>query len=164
MMETMDPVEYIPRIRRQYAELGYPPFRWVTNPQPPPWQPVRAVPTRARLAIVASGGIYLAGQTAFHHKDDTSIRAISSGSRVADLRVTHFAYDMTDARADPNVVFPIETARRLAAEGAIGALTDHFYTFMGGIYSARRVREELAPQITERLLAERADLALLVPV
>jgi hypothetical protein len=35
---------------------------------------------------------------------------------------------------------------------------------MGGIYSSRRVREETAPAITERLVAERADLALLVPV
>jgi D-proline reductase (dithiol) PrdB len=43
-------------------------------------------------------------------------------------------------------------------------LTEHAYTFMGGIYSSRRVRDELAPQFTERLLAEKADIALLVPV
>jgi hypothetical protein len=35
---------------------------------------------------------------------------------------------------------------------------------MGGIYSARRVQEMLAPQLTERLLAEKADVALLAPV
>lgn len=160
----MGPVEYIPRIQRLYAELGYPPFRWVVNPQPPPWHPITVAPAWARLAIVASGGIYLAGQTAFHHKDDTSIRAIPADSKTADLRVTHFAYDMSDARSDPNVVFPIDTARRLVAESAIGSLSEHFYTCMGGIYSARRVREELAPIIVKRLLAERADLALLVPV
>jgi len=34
---------------------------------------------------------------------------------------------------------------------------------MGGIYSSRRVREELAPQLTARLLAEKVDVALLVP-
>jgi len=160
----MGPVDYITRIRQQYAGLGYKPYQWVTNSAPPPWQTVRRPLARSRLALIASGGIYLAGQVAFHHKDDTSLRAIPTTVRTTDLRVTHFAYDKTDARSDPNVVFPIDTLRALVAEGFIGELTDHAYTFMGGIYSAGRVREELAPRITERLLAERADLALLVPV
>jgi D-proline reductase (dithiol) PrdB len=46
----------------------------------------------------------------------------------------------------------------------VGSLTDHAFTFMGGIYSSRKVRDELAQQLTERLLAEKADVALLVPV
>jgi hypothetical protein len=49
-------------------------------------------------------------------------------------------------------------------EGFIGELAAHAYTFMGGIYSTRRVRGELMPRITQALLAEKADLALLVPV
>jgi D-proline reductase (dithiol) PrdB len=51
----------------------------------------------------------------------------------------------------------------LVQEGFIGALADYAYTFMGGIYSARRVREELAPRLVEQLLAERVDAALFVP-
>jgi hypothetical protein len=35
---------------------------------------------------------------------------------------------------------------------------------MGGIYSARRVQQELAPQLLERLLAEHVDTVLFVPV
>ena len=160
----MGPVEYIPRIRQQYSKLGYQPYQWVTNAEPPPWQALRNPLARSRLALIASGGIYVTGQVAFHHKDDTSFRAIPKDVRTRDLRVTHFAYDKTDARADPNVVFPIDTLRALVADGFIGELCDHAYTFMGGIYSSRRVREELAPRITQRLLEERADLALLVPV
>ncbi len=160
----MEPVEYIPRIRQQYSKLGYATYQWVINTQPPPWHPVSKPLARSRLALIASGGIYASGQVAFHHKDDTSFRAIPKTVRTQDLRITHFAYDKTDARSDPNVVFPIDTLRALAAEGFIGELAAHAYTFMGGIYSARRVQNELAPRITERLLAERADLALLVPV
>ncbi len=160
----MGPVEYIRRITQQYSRLGYKPYQWVTNPEPPPWQALRKPLARSRLALIASGGIYVSGQVAFHHKDDTSFRAIPKTVLTEELRVTHFAYDKTDARADPNVVFPIDTLRALVAEGFIGELCDHAYTLMGGIYSTRRVREELAPRITERLLAERADLALLVPV
>jgi D-proline reductase (dithiol) PrdB len=92
------------------------------------------------------------------------VRAIPTTVRTEDLRATHFAYDLTDARRDPNVVFPIDTLRGLVAEGRIGELTANAYTFMGGIYSSRRVTEELAPRLTERLLADRADAALLVPV
>lgn len=160
----MEPVQYIPRIRQQYSKLGYKPYQWISNPDPPPWQPLRKPLAHSRLALIASGGIYVAGQVAFHHKDDTSFRAIPTTVRTQDLRVTHFAYDKTDARSDPNVVFPIDTLRALVREGFIGGLAEHAYTFMGGIYSARRVISELAPRVTERLLAEKADLALLVPV
>ena len=160
----MGPVEYIPRIRQQYSKLGYKPYEWAANPGPPPWQPLHKPLSRSRLALVASGGIYVTGQVAFHHKDDTSFRAVPVNVRTQHLRITHFAYDQTDARSDPNVVFPIDTLRALVAEGFVGELAAHAYTFMGGIYSTRRVRSELAPRITERLLAEKADLALLVPV
>ena len=158
------PVDYIPRIRDKYASEGYPPYQWVENLAPPPWQPLRKPLSACRLGLVASGGIYVTGQVAFHYKDDTSFRIIPTDVRTADLRATHFAYDLTDARQDPNVVFPLDTLRRLVGEGVIGALAPRAYTFMGGIYSARRVREELAPQLTERLLADQVDIVLLVPV
>ena len=158
------PVEYIARIRDNYAKLGYKPYQWVVNMEPPPWQPLRKPLGQCRLGLIASGGIYVTGQVAFHFKDDISFRAIPKDVKTTDLRTAHFAYDQTDARQDPNVVFPIDTLRRLVQEELIGALADHAYTFMGGIYSSRRVREELAPQLTARLLAEKVDVALLVPV
>ncbi len=160
----VEPIEYIARIRKQYATLGYKPYQWVVNEDTPPWQPMRKPLSECRLALIASGGIYVTGQVAFHFKDDASFRAISKDVKLEDLRFAHFAYDRTDARRDPNVVFPIGTLRRLAEEGVIGGLTEHAYTFMGGIYSSRRVREKLAPQLTARVLAEKADIALLVPV
>jgi D-proline reductase (dithiol) PrdB len=114
--------------------------------------------------LIASGGIYATGQVAFHFKDDVSFRAIPTTVETSDLRTAHFAYDQTDARKDPNVVFPIDTLRRLVKEGLVGSLAENFFTFMGGIYSSRRVAEELAPRIIESLLTEEVDVALLVPV
>ena len=35
---------------------------------------------------------------------------------------------------------------------------------MGGIYSSRRVRDELAPDITDNLRRQEVDVVLLVPV
>jgi D-proline reductase (dithiol) PrdB len=158
------PVEYIQRITDNYAKLGYKPYQWVSNPDRPPWQALRKPLSHCRVGLIASGGIYVSGQVAFHFKDDASFRAIPTNVDTSDLRTAHFAYDQTDARRDPNVVFPIDTLRRLVREGFIGSLTEHAFTFMGGVYSSRKVRDELGPQLTERLLAEKADIALLVPV
>ncbi|MBI5948012.1 MAG: hypothetical protein HY875_07735 [Chloroflexi bacterium] len=160
----MEPVDYIARLKRTYAKLGYPAYQWVHSETPPPWAPVRKPLSESRLGLIASGGIYAAGQVAFHFKDDTGIRAIPRDVPTAELRTAHFAYDQTDARSDPNVVFPIDTLRNLVAEGVIGELASHAYTFMGGIYSARRVREDVAPALRQRLQDERVDIALLVPV
>ena len=158
------PVEYITRITDNYAKLGYKPYQWVANSATPPWTPLRKPLSQCRLGLVASGGIYVTGQVAFHFKDDVSFRAIPTTVKTTDLRTAHFAYDQTDARKDANVVFPIDTLRGLVKEGVVGSLAEHFFTFMGGVYSARRVAEELAPRLTENLLAEKVDVALLVPV
>jgi D-proline reductase (dithiol) PrdB len=159
------PVAYITRIRENYARLGYKPYAWVDNvASPPPWTPLEKPLSECRLGLVASGGIYVSGQVAFHWRDDTTFREIPTDVRTEDLRATHFAYDLSDARRDPNVVFPIDTLRRLVAEGFVGELARHALTFMGGIYSARKVAEDLAPRITERLVGEKVDAALLVPV
>ena len=158
------PVQYIELIRNKYAALGYPPYRWIIGDKPPPWAPLTKPLSECRLGLIASGGIYVAGQVAFHYKDDTSFRVIPKEVRTEDLRITHFAYDLTDARKDPNVVFPINPLRRLAKDGIIGQLADHAFTFMGGIYSAKRVVNELAPKLVGCLHREQVDVALLVPV
>jgi D-proline reductase (dithiol) PrdB len=136
----------------------------VNNPDRPPWTPLKKPLSQCKLGLVASGGLYVTGQVAFHFKDDTSFRAIPTTVKTTDLRTAHFAYDQTDARKDPNVVFPIDTLRRLVKEGVVGSLAENFYTFMGGIYSSRRVADDLALRLTERLVADEVDVALLVPV
>ena len=158
------PVDYIDVTRDAYAALGFPAYRWVQSEEPAPLVPPRRPLEESRIALIASGGIYVAGQIAFHFKDDTSFRRIPTDVATAELRATHFAYDLTDARRDPNVVFPLDTLRRLVERGRIGSLTPHAFTFMGGIYSSRRVRDELAPAIARAVLDEGADAALLVPV
>jgi D-proline reductase (dithiol) PrdB len=163
-VDSRQPVAYITRIHEKYAALGYPSYQWVVNTEPPPWQPLRKPLSACRLGLIASGGIYVTGQVAFHYKDDTSFRVIPTDVKTETLRATHFAYDLTDARQDPNVVFPLDPLRQLVQEGVIGALAAHAFTFMGGVYSARRIREELAPRLTECLLAEQVDAVLLVPV
>jgi D-proline reductase (dithiol) PrdB len=157
------PIDYIQRTRDQYASLGYPEYRWVVNDTPPPFTPLSRPLTDCRVGLIASGGIYRVGQMAFHFKDDMSFRAIDIETPAQDLRISHFAYDTHDAQSDPNVVFPYQTLRDLVRPGRIGALARHAYSFMGGIYSARKVRESLAPALLERMIKDEVDVVVMVP-
>ncbi|MCZ6887169.1 MAG: glycine/sarcosine/betaine reductase selenoprotein B family protein [Gammaproteobacteria bacterium] len=164
MPRRQPPIDYIERTREQYASLGYPPYKWVVNDQPPAFE-VPSKPVESwRVGLVASGGIYIEGQVAFHFKDDVSYREIDRNVAIEKLRATHFAYDLTDVRRDPNVVFPLATLRALEAAGEIGEVGPRAYTFMGGIYSARKVKDLLAPAIADRLVADEVDVAIMVPV
>jgi D-proline reductase (dithiol) PrdB len=160
----LPPADYIAETRRLYDRLGYEAYRWAGRPDPPPWTPIDKPLTECRLLLIGSGGIYRHGQVAFHTKDDTSIRLIRSDAPSAELRTAHFAYDQTDARRDPNCVFPLEHLRELVADHVIAGLTENAVAFMGGIYSTRRLESETAPAIVEHCRSEQPDVVLLVPV
>lgn len=161
---TTPPVPYIEKNRLRNETLGTPPYDWVTNPTAPPWQPLRKPLSESRIALVGTGGVYATGQVAFHYKDDTSYRIIPTDVATADLRATHFAYPLSDARQDPNIVFPLDPLRQLVQDGVIGELSPRAYAFMGGIYSARRLQAELTPRLTAHLLDDQVDAVLFVPV
>jgi len=160
----VDAVDYIAVTRDSYAALGYDSYRWAHNTEPSAFvKPVKPL-ADSRVVLIASGGVYQVGDVAFTHKDDLSIREIPSDTSIDDLRVTHFAYDQTAARADPNVVFPIDALRTMAAAGEIGSIADVSLTFMGGIYSQRCLAETVIPAMVDRVHELEADIALLVPV
>lgn len=158
------PVDYIEQTRAQYDALGFPSYTWVENADTPPWAVLDKPLSECRMGLIASGGIYRAGQVAFHHKDDVSFRIIDATTPRDELRITHFAYDQRDARRDPNAVFPLDTLQALVEEGTIAGVGPSAYTFMGGIYSARRVRDQLAPALAQRVIDDEVDVVLLVPV
>jgi D-proline reductase (dithiol) PrdB len=158
------PIAYLERIAGQYRGLGHGEYRWVHAESPPEMTTVDKPLSECRVGLIATGGVYCRGQTAFGHRDDTSYRAIPSSVDRADLRATHFAYDLADARTDIDVVFPISALRRLEEDETIKELAPHLFTCMGGIYSQRRVREELGPALVERCRVDEIDVVLLVPV
>src|SRR2546421_12739969 len=101
------PIEYIKRIRENYARLGYKSYAWVDNTGlPTPWTPLAKPLGDCRLALVASRGIYAAGQVALHWRGHTTSRAIPTSVRSRDLRATHFAHHPPDAQPDPTLAFP----------------------------------------------------------
>jgi D-proline reductase (dithiol) PrdB len=161
---TTRPVDYPTVITERYTALGYGVYQWVHDHSTPPFTPVAKPLSKSRVALISSGGVYVVGQQAFHFRDDTSFRHVPVSTPNDDLRVTHFAYDLTDARTDSNCVLPVHALQQLADEGVIGSLAPDAISFVGGIYSARRVRETVAPRMVEAVTAMHADVALLVPV
>jgi D-proline reductase (dithiol) PrdB len=160
-----DSVRYIDRTKRLYSSQR--PYRWAENDRqsaPPPWTPIEGELKEQRVALISSGGVHHAGHEPFHFRNDTSHREIPLETPAQDLRVSHFGYDTTDAKVDPACVLPIRALSELAAAGEIGSAVDPALSFMGGIYSQRLVREEVAPRFRDFVLHEQADLVLLVPV
>ena len=163
--EGLDPVDQIQVTKDAYGLLGYDAYRWADNGDDPaafvrPTKPL----SESKVVLIASGGVYRVGDIGFTHKDDLTHREIATDAPTDELRVTHFAYDETSAKADINSVFPIDSLRAMVDAGEIGSLADVSLTFMGGIYSQRRLSESLLPTLVERVGELEADIALLVPV
>ncbi len=158
------PADYLEETRQLYSSLGYDTYRWAERTEDPTWTPLTKPLSQCTIMLVGSGGIYRRGQIAFHTKDDTSVRLIATDTPVDELRTAHFAYDQTDARLDPDCVYPLTRLRELAERGVIGGLTGDHVGFMGGIHSTRRALAETAPLILERCHHQKPDLVLLVPV
>ena len=154
------PVEYIPRTRELYS--SYTPYRWVVNNDVPPWTPLAKPIARCKVALMSSGGILYRDQPRFH-REDATYRLIPKSATQDDLAIWHFGYRTADAEADHNSVFPLARMRELEVDGTIGALADPAYSFMGGVYSARKIRDELAPRIADELKREQIDAFYLVP-
>jgi len=161
----MTPVKYIDQTKSLYDHLGYPPYSWYQADSAPAWSPMQKPLAESRLGMISTAGTYIAGQTAYFYKDDTSIRPIASNTQTQQLRFSHLTENyLVEARQDPATVFPTDALNRLNAEGYIGELAANFYSCMGGIYSQRRVKEELIPAVQEVVSEESIDCLLLVPL
>ena len=159
------PVRYIEAITQRYTRLGYAPYRWYVAESPPPFAPLKKPLAESRLGLLTTSGCYVAGQVAYHYKDDTSIRRIPMDTPAERLRFAHITENyLASARRDPECLVPLAALRRLRDEGGVGSLAGEAISCMGGVYSQRRVREELIPQIEGIFKQQAVDVALLVPM
>jgi len=156
-------VAYMQAIAERYKAIGYTPYRWFKAEEGPAWMPLAKPLADSRIGVLSTAGAYALGQMAYHYKDDTSIRRIASLTPAAELRFSHITENyLKDARRDPDCLVPLTALRALAAEGFIGGLADEVFSCMGGVYSQRRVREEIAPALLAALRQQKVDAALLV--
>jgi len=158
-------VEYIASITERYERLGYAPYRWFRADGPPAFAPLRKPLTESRLGVLSTSGAYVIGQVAYCYKDDPSIRRIPKSTPPDRIHFSHITENyLEDPRRDPNCILPIDPLREAEADGRIGELAPEIFSCMGGIYSQRRVRDELIPALYEGLRSQEVDVALLVPM
>jgi D-proline reductase (dithiol) PrdB len=136
---------------------------------PVPWAPLRKALCECRLALVSSAGFIAPGQKPFDESvrgGDPSFREIPGDVEVATLRDTHRSesFDHSGMRLDPNIAFPIDRVRELAAAGRIGSVSPRHLSLMGSITAPGRLTRETAPEAARGLLQDGVDVALLVPV
>jgi D-proline reductase (dithiol) PrdB len=127
--------------------------------------PLKKPLSEARVGVLTTSGTYALGQTAFHYKDDTSVRSIPKTTPKQDIRFSHITENfLEDPRRDPDCILPLAALKRLESEGFVGEVAEEAFSCMGGIYSQRRVREELIPDLAARFEAQSVDAVFLIPM
>ena len=161
----MKTINYIEVIRERYQKLGYSAYQWFRAAEPPPFVPLNKPLSESRVGLLSTSGAYRLGQCAYHYKDDTSLRLIPSDTPDDLIRFSHITENyLKSPRKDPNCILPLSQLRQLTANGTIGSVAEEAVTCMGGIYSQRRVREELAPAMLDAYRAQNIDAAFLIPM
>lgn len=127
--------------------------------------------SRARIALVTTGGVHLPGDERFDIDDpagDCSYREIPSGAPDLDeLTWTHAYYARRrgpgDQADDLDCVFPLWTLRRLVDAGEVGELNTRHFSFMGAIHDTSTLEERTAPEVAGMLAEDEADAVFLTP-
>lgn len=143
-------------------------YRWRVV-DPVPWTALPVPLGQARLALVSSAGFVLPGQASFDESrrgGDPTFREIPADTDPASLVDTHrsTSFDHTGMRRDPNLAFPLERVRELAARGRIGSVNGRHWSFMGSLTAPGRFIAETLPRMAATALADGVQAALLVPV
>ena len=127
-----------------------------------PFTPFDKELATAVVTLVSATGVYAADQEPFPTEDpgDATYRLIPGTTETASLRIAHHHYDHSEADADPNIVFPLDTLRELAAEGFIKAVNDVHFSY-GFTTRLKELYETTFPELADKIERSKTRLALL---
>ena len=131
-----------------------------------PFTPVRRALPMLNLALISSAGAYINGTDPFDtsSKDgDLNFREIPVEVQASDLLYTAKGYDPKAVLEDRNAQIPIDRLTEYQANAVIGQLNNVWWSLSSWIPNARRVADELAPKIADRLHRYDIQAALLIP-
>jgi D-proline reductase (dithiol) PrdB len=164
----VDSFRYLSSVIKRYYQLSH-----VTKETPIPFTPLRKPVRESRFALVTSGGLYHRGHDRPFDEDrerrepawgDPSFRALPVDMDPAEVGVSHLHINHSGILADINVLLPIQRFGELVAEGRVGSLAAHAYSFMGyqGFPADLAAwKTTYGPQVREALLAEGTECVLL---
>jgi D-proline reductase (dithiol) PrdB len=166
----VDSFKYLPRILAVYYQA--------TDCQPElpvPWTPLPRPLAACKFGLVTSGGLYRRGvEPPFDLErerqeptwGDPSYRVLPTDIQQTQVGASHLHLNTRDVLTDLNILLPIHRFQELVAQGRIGGLARHAYSFMGyqGFPPDTAAwRETYGPQVAEKLKAEKVDCVLLTP-
>jgi hypothetical protein len=163
------PIDYMRRTREYYLALGYDnPYRWAHYVDAP-FQPLKKPLKDSTLALITTAAPYQPdkgdqGPGAVYNAA-AKFYTVYSGDSAADhdTRISHIGYDRKHTSATDNGTwFPLPQLLKASAAGRIGEVAPRFF----GAPTNRSHRVTLdtdAPEILARCLADKVDVAVLVP-
>jgi hypothetical protein len=161
-----------------YAPQPESPSRWTYDDRP--FTPLRKPLNESRIGLLTSSGHFVKGDDPkpFGVDDMTqreaeerigdflreapSLSLIPRDTPAHDLVVRHGGYDTRSVELDPNVAFPRDALAAAEAAGRVGELSQRLYSFAGACAQGRV--KKVAAEWAERLVNDKTDILLLVPV
>jgi len=131
-----------------------------------PFTPVRRALPMLNLALISSAGAYIDGTDPFDNspKDgDLNFREIPIEVDATDLKYAARGFDPKAVIEDRNTQIPIDRLREYEANSVIGSLNQVWWSLSSYIPNAKRVADELAPKLAERLSRQNVQAVLLIP-
>jgi D-proline reductase (dithiol) PrdB len=136
-----------------------------------PWTPLTKPLHRTSFALVTSAGISLKTQSPFDMErekreplwGDPGWRAIPKGTSQQDIQAHHLHVNTRHILQDMDVIFPLHRMAELEAEGVIGALAPHSYSFYGYQFKSTGFLQSAIAPIAEKMREEEVEAVLLTP-
>ncbi len=152
-------VGYMQRTRDYYRALGYrQDYTWAKNDSVPFTTPTRPL-SELRLALITTTSP--AGTTS---KTVPAVWSADSTEIPAAMFTDNLAWDKETTHTNDTASYlPLKALHTLVANGELGSLAPRYH----GVpteYSQRQTLDKDAPEILDRVIADQADIALLVPL
>ena len=127
-----------------------------------PFTPFEKELSTAIVVLVSATGVYGPGQEPFPTEDpgDITYRTIEGSTPCSAMKIAHHHYDHSEADADPNIVFPLDSLRELADEGVIAGVNDKHYSY-GFTTRLRELYETTFPEIADKIERSKTKLVIM---